>query len=62
MFLSEVVVVGLDFGAVGERQTRPKFESATAKSAKAFSSWIELGVYPSTLSTNYDAPNKKARC
>ena len=33
MFLSEVVVVGLDFGAVGERQTRPKSETATAKSA-----------------------------
>ena len=33
VFLSEVVVVGLDFGAVGERQTRPKSETATAKSA-----------------------------
>ena len=34
MFLSEVVVVSsLYFGAVGERQTRPKSETATAKSA-----------------------------
>ena len=32
--MSEVVVVSsLYFGAVGEWQTRPKFETATAKSA-----------------------------
>ena len=57
MFLSEVVVVGLDFGAVGERQTRPKSETATAKSAATaagkatrilgfvYFSFIKVGVF-----------------
>ena len=56
--MSEVVVVSsLYFGAVGEWQTRPKFETATAKSAATaagkatrilgfvYFSFVKVGVF-----------------